>query len=247
MMAMSYLVMKSWIVARKESTPSSKKLFEEAHSTICPPGNSAARRKRSTYYPQPFGLNTIWFQYHLCKDVGINCWFFTQGWNQGDFGSYYLYKDVLGSDMLDGDLDFTDLLLLSSLGGVGSHGVGGGRYRREADNTADDDEECDKDCRLCLEGKCQDKRDPKSFLPAITKFFQSLLNQAKATHAPAAAPGAATTTRSSLFQSLLNKFIPTTAAPAAPAAPAAATPAAAPAAAAPAAAPAATGRRRRYA
>jgi len=138
------------------------KLFEEAHLTVCPAENAGgARRKRSTYYPQHYdqhyGLNTIWFQYHLCKDQGINCWFFTQGWNQGDFGSYYLYDNVLGDeDVFDGDLDFATLLLLGSLGGGhGGHGGhGGSRYRRGADDEAGSG--CDDDCKLCVEDKCLD-------------------------------------------------------------------------------------------
>jgi len=134
------------------------KLFEEAHLTVCPAENAAgARRKRSTYYPQHYdqhyGLNTIWFQYHLCKDQGINCWFFTQGWNQGDFGSYYLYDEVLGDavfgdgDDVFGDLDFTTLLLLGSLGG-GHGGYDGSRYRRGTG--------CDGDCKVCIDDKCLD-------------------------------------------------------------------------------------------
>jgi len=132
------------------------KLFEEAHLTVCPAENAGgARRKRSTYYPQHYdqhyGLNTIWFQYHLCKDQGINCWFFTQGWNQGDFGSYYLYDNVLGDEDMFEDLDFATLLLLGNLGG--GHGGSGSRYRRGADDEAGSG--CD-DCKVCIDDKCLD-------------------------------------------------------------------------------------------
>jgi len=173
------------------------KLFEEAHLTVCPAENAAgARRKRSTYYPQHYdqhyGLNTIWFQYHLCKDQGINCWFFTQGWNQGDFGSYYLYDEVLDEDVFDGDLDFATLLLLGSLGGGhgGLGGHGGSRYRREADEEADDeaDSGCDDDCKVCVDHKCKDAlidREPRLFFGAIVSWFQSLVAPPRATSTPA--------------------------------------------------------------
>merc|ERR1719187_404478 len=183
------------------------KLFEEAHSTICPEENAAgARRKRSTYYPQHYdqhyGLNTIWFQYHLCKDQGINCWFFTQGWNQGDFGSYYLYDEVLDVDVFDGDLDFATLLLLGGLGGGRGHG--GSRYRRDADEEADDeaddeaDSGCDDDCKVCVDHKCKDAlidREPRLFFGAIVSWFQSLVAPPRATSTPApTAPGPAPAT-----------------------------------------------------
>jgi len=195
------------------------KLFKEAHLTVCPAENSAgARRKRSTYYPQHYddqhyGLNTIWFQYHLCKDQGINCWFFTHGWNQGDFGSYYLYDNVLGDEDVFEDLDFSTLLLLVSLGG-GHGGHGGSRYRRGADDEAgsgcDDDcklcvedkcldalaseyrvirkPACDEDCKLCFDGQCQDyaiDRSPRLFFGSIVSWFQSVLDSALTKPAPA--------------------------------------------------------------
>merc|ERR1719334_2849707 len=66
-------------------------------------------------------MNTIWFQYLLCKDMSFACYFFTQGWNQGDFGQYYLYDNLL-----DSSSGLTDdaLLTLAVVGG----GLGGG-YR----------------------------------------------------------------------------------------------------------------------
>jgi len=212
------------------------KLFEEAHSTVCPAENAAgARRKRSTYYPQHYdqhyGLNTIWFQYHLCKDQGINCWFFTQGWNQGDFGSYYLYDDVLDGDVF-GDLDFATLLLLGSLGG-GNGGYGGSRYRRgvndEAGSGCDDGKcldalvseyrvirkpACDDDCKFCFDGECQDytiDRHPRLFFGAIISWFQSLLapaTPAPTTPAPTPTPAPATpapTATQLLLQQFLNR------------------------------------------
>jgi len=173
------------------------KLFEEAYSTVCPAENSAgARRKRSTYYSQHYddghyGLNTIWFQYHLCKDQGINCWFFTQGWNQGDFGSYYLYDKVFDEDVFDGDLDFATLLLLGSLGGGhGGHGGhGGSRYRRGADDEAGSSG-CGENCMVCEGGECQDEqanddRDPRFF----SSWFKAKAAAAKKGVASAAKKG----------------------------------------------------------
>jgi len=188
------------------------KLFEEAHLTVCPAENAGgARRRRSTHYPQHYdqhyGLNTIWFQYHLCKDQGINCWFFTQGWNQGDFGSYYLYDNVLGDEDVfgDGDLDFAKLLLLGSLGGGhGGHGgYGGSRYRRGADDAGSG---CGVDCKLCAEDKCLDAtvdRHPRLFFGSIVSWFQSVLASAVTT--PAASLKATLATSPSATQLLLQQ------------------------------------------
>merc|ERR1712142_247191 len=77
------------------------------------------RKSRSFGYG--YGMNTIWFQYLLCKDLSFTCYFFTQGWNQGDFGQYYLYENLLDSSA--GISDDT-LLTLAVVGG----GLGGG-YR----------------------------------------------------------------------------------------------------------------------
>jgi len=77
-----------------------------------------SRESRSFGYG--YGMNTIWFQYLLCKDMSFACYFFTQGWNQGDFGQYYLYDNLLDSSGLTDDT----LLTLAVVGG----GLGGG-YR----------------------------------------------------------------------------------------------------------------------
>merc|ERR1712142_1429837 len=78
-----------------------------------------SRESRSFGYG--YGMNTIWFQYLLCKDMSFACYFFTQGWNQGDFGQHYLYDNLLDSS--SGLTDDT-LLTLAVVGG----GLGGG-YR----------------------------------------------------------------------------------------------------------------------
>merc|ERR1712240_801282 len=77
--------------------------------------------RESRNFGYGYGMNTIWFQYLLCKDMSFACYFFTQGWNQGDFGQYYLYDNLL-----DSSSGLTDdaLLTLAVVGG----GLGGG-YR----------------------------------------------------------------------------------------------------------------------
>merc|ERR1711862_1075100 len=77
--------------------------------------------RESRNFGYGYGMNTIWFQYLLCKDMSFACYFFTQGWNQGDFGQYYLYDNLLDSS--SGLTDNT-LLTLAVVGG----GLGGG-YR----------------------------------------------------------------------------------------------------------------------
>merc|ERR1711970_792499 len=85
-----------------------------------------ARRKRSYgggYHPGGYDPSTIWFQYLLCHEQKISCYFFTQGWNEKEFGQYYLYENVLDSDLhsLDHASSGTDdhLLTLLLLGGLG--------------------------------------------------------------------------------------------------------------------------------
>merc|ERR1719431_1127973 len=61
-----------------------------------------ARRKRSYgggYHPGGYDPSTIWFQYLLCHEQKISCYFFTQGWNEKEFGQYYLYENVLDTDL----------------------------------------------------------------------------------------------------------------------------------------------------
>merc|ERR1712042_318875 len=81
--------------------------------------------RESRNFGYGYGMNTIWFQYLLCKDMSFACYFFTQGWNQGDFGQYYLYDNLL-----DSSTGLTDdaLLTLAVVGG----GLGGGYRPRYA-------------------------------------------------------------------------------------------------------------------
>merc|ERR1712234_39580 len=81
--------------------------------------------RESRNFGYGYGMNTIWFQYLLCKDMSFACYFFTQGWNQGDFGQYYLYDNLLDSS--SGLTDDT-LLTLAVVGG----GLGGGYRPRYA-------------------------------------------------------------------------------------------------------------------
>merc|ERR1711942_553662 len=72
--------------------------------------------RESRNFGYGYGMNTIWFQYLLCKDMSFACYFFTQGWNRGDFGQYYLYDNLLDSST--GITDDT-LLTLAVVGGLG--------------------------------------------------------------------------------------------------------------------------------
>merc|ERR550519_3234565 len=89
------------------------------------PSTSLARRKRSYgggYYPGGHDPSTIWFQYLLCHEQKISCYFFTQGWNEKEFGQYYLYENLFdtGFDKLGHASSGTDdLLTLALLGGLG--------------------------------------------------------------------------------------------------------------------------------
>jgi len=93
------------------------------------PSISPARKKRSYgggYYPGGHDPSTIWFQYLLCHEQKISCYFFTQGWNEKDYGQYYLYENVLDTDLhsLGHGSSGTDdhlLTLLLLAGAGGSH------------------------------------------------------------------------------------------------------------------------------
>merc|ERR1712240_880056 len=69
--------------------------------------------------------SSIWFQYFLCKDQQIYCYFFTQGWNQYEYGQYYLYENLLddttGIFAGSTDSNLATLALLGGLGGRSSH------------------------------------------------------------------------------------------------------------------------------
>merc|ERR1712013_545103 len=88
-------------------------------SGLCDESQSGSpRRKRSYddgYYPEDHGdPSAYWFQYQLCQeqkmlDPEVSCYFFTQGWNQVDYGQYYLYQNTLDSDVPLPDISIPDI------------------------------------------------------------------------------------------------------------------------------------------
>merc|ERR1711872_343642 len=113
--------------------------------------------------------SSIWFQYFLCKDQQIYCYFFTQGWNQYEYGQYYLYENLL--DDTNGifagatDSNLATLALLGGLGGgspnsgyypspSGYSQVSAGRKRRSVD-CEDGDKDCQQRQRL-FSKDCED-------------------------------------------------------------------------------------------
>jgi len=69
--------------------------------------------------------SSIWFQYFLCKDIDLYCYFFTQGWTQGQYGQYYLYDNLLDDQngLFAGSSDNSNLATIALLGGLGG-GIG---------------------------------------------------------------------------------------------------------------------------
>merc|ERR1711887_490834 len=124
--------------------------FEKMQGLICSLCDKStcvsSRRKRSYgggYYPGGHDPSTIWFQYLLCHEQKISCYFFTQGWNEKEYGQYYLYENLLdtGFDKLGHASSGTDdLLTLALLGGLGGshqyshHGYQSYKKRREIDD-----------------------------------------------------------------------------------------------------------------
>jgi len=131
-----------------------RKALSSVRDMMCPPSDDRTGRTYSN-----FGANTLWFQYILCQQESIPslaCWLFTSGWNQAEFGQYYLYENLLDSDNgaglgLDGDL--LPLLVLSGGLGGGAHSgpsYGGHPiYRREVI----EDEGCPVDDMDCLSAR----------------------------------------------------------------------------------------------
>merc|ERR1711910_264093 len=116
-------------------------------------GPGAARRKRSYgggYHPGGYDPSTIWFQYLLCHEQKISCYFFTQGWNEKEFGQYYLYENVLDTDLHSlghassgTDDHFLTLLLLAGAGGSHQpyHAYPSYRKRRDAEDEVNNGED----------------------------------------------------------------------------------------------------------
>merc|ERR1712234_24046 len=73
--------------------------------------------------------SSIWFQYFLCKDIDLYCYFLTQGWTQGQYGQYYLYDNLFDDNtgLFAGSSDSSNLATIALLGGLGggySHPTG---------------------------------------------------------------------------------------------------------------------------
>merc|ERR1712240_656056 len=122
--------------------------------------------------------SSIWFQYYLCKDQQIYCYFFTQGWNQYEYGQYYLYENLLDdtNGIFGGSTDSTNLATLALLGGLGGgsphsgyypspsgySNVPAGRKRRSNEECTEGEENCDRKRRQavtpCPEGEDCDRR-----------------------------------------------------------------------------------------
>jgi len=129
--------------------------FEKMQGLICSLCDKStcvsSRRKRSYgggYYPGGYDPSTIWFQYLLCHEQKISCYFFTQGWNEKEFGQYYLYENLFdtGFDKLghasSGTDDLLTLALLSGLGGSHQYSLQGyPSYKKRRDTENDEDED----------------------------------------------------------------------------------------------------------
>jgi len=97
------------------------------------PGQGSNRKKRNTellpalLLAGSYDPSSIWFQYFLCKDMDLYCYFFTQGWTEGQYGQYYLYSNVFDdtTGIFAGATDATNLGTIALLGGLGG-GLGGG-------------------------------------------------------------------------------------------------------------------------
>merc|ERR1712142_1067539 len=121
--------------------------------------------------------SSIWFQYFLCKDQQIYCHFFTQGWNQYEYGQYYLYENLLDDTNgifggATGSSDLATVALLGGLGGGSHHGgyypspsgyshapAAQGRRRRESGDTLCDPD-TDPNCKDRKRRSCDPDTDP---------------------------------------------------------------------------------------
>merc|ERR1712240_700031 len=114
--------------------------------------------------------SSIWFQYFLCKDQQIYCYFFTQGWNQYEYGQYYLYENLLDdrTGIFAGATDSSNLATLALLGGLGGGSPGyypspsgysnvpAGRKRRSNEECIEGEENCDRKRRQAETTPCPD-------------------------------------------------------------------------------------------
>merc|ERR1712098_631070 len=110
------------------------KTFKSARTLMSPecglPGLDGGRSRRSLdllpalLLAGSYDPSSIWFQYFLCKDIDLYCYFFTQGWTQGQYGQYYLYDNLLDdtTGLFAGSTD-SNLATIALLGGLGG-GIG---------------------------------------------------------------------------------------------------------------------------
>merc|ERR1712002_815818 len=128
------------------------------------PGQEVGNRKKRNTELLPalllagsYDPSSIWFQYFLCKDIDLYCYFFTQGWTQGQYGQYYLYDNLLDDNtgLFAGSTNSSNLATIALLGGLGG-GIGQpsgyypsygahaasaqGRKRREVDVCSNEDD-----------------------------------------------------------------------------------------------------------
>merc|ERR1712000_731430 len=137
-----------------------RKALSSVRDMMCAPSSSDDRTSRNYY---GYGANTLWFQYLLCQDESIPslaCWLFTSGWNQADYGQYYLYDNLLGEDGAALGLDGHILPLLALSGGLGGGAYGGyahgghALYRREVN----DDNACPNGEERNAAGQCPSRK-----------------------------------------------------------------------------------------
>merc|ERR1712240_384353 len=163
------------------------KTFKSARSLMSAecglPGQEVGNRKKRNTELLPalllggsYDPSAIWFQYFLCKDIDLYCYFFTQGWTQGQYGQYYLYDNLLDDQngLFKGSADSSNLATIALLGGLGG-GIGQpsgyyptygapaaapsqGRKRRQATNGAIDCNETPdhQDCKRRKRSACDE-------------------------------------------------------------------------------------------
>jgi len=142
------------------------------------PGQGSNRKKRNTellpalLLAGSYDPSSIWFQYFLCKDIDLYCYFFTQGWTESQYGQYYLYSNVFDdtTGIFAGATDATNLGTIALLGGLGGgYGSSGyypsygapvapaqGRKRRQTD------EDCEAGNQSCARRKRRGTTDPEN-------------------------------------------------------------------------------------
>jgi len=164
------------------------KTFKSARSLMSAecglPGLGGSRNRRNAdllpalLLAGSYDPSSIWFQYFLCKDIDLYCYFFTQGWTQGQYGQYYLYDNLLDDQngLFAGSSDSSNLATIALLGGLGG-GIGQpsgyypsygahaatpsqGRKRREAGRVVDCSEEPNhSDCLRKRRSVCDENSD----------------------------------------------------------------------------------------